>query len=729
MKLTVAVLVMSLAMSGVLTSACPGASEGAQASDGMPPPTRRSDHAPLGSPAFYPSSEHPIGWRGDGTGRFPAANPPTQWARTIKGFYAELRCQAGRPQGPAKAGEVLNMGFLRDWVILGPFDTKDFKTGIDETILKDEPVLQPRLGEESAGKVWTRWRISVENQSRSDGKLLLDFAQAYGKTERQEWQNHPGTMEPWAAYAQTSLWSPVAAKVRLRIEGNGSRKAWFNGLPVKMPGQYEPSPTVDLQQGWNNLAVKSVSSKGGWNIVAHVAPLPPYEYETRNIRWMTAMPGRSWCSPIIVGDKIFVSADGATLVCLNKLDGKVLWTRSTTYYHAVDANEQKRFADLEPVVRRLDEACAALPALINEAVSPDGMKADRSIGLHKSIKEKCDLEFAIQKAMAKADRRQYNAWDNDADWSKYTPTSDGKHVWAAFWGGNKGIGANVVVCFDLDGKRIWSRFCGQTDISEHGTHCSPALCGDYLVFKTGAKLFGFEKATGKIAWREEIGGGLGASALPVRVGEETLAYVPQAGIFRPSDGTQLWKSAFKADIPTPTIADGVIFGINEKRYFALKMPQQASTSTGLETLLDIPCKNLVYHMPGTFTDSVVASPLYDNGLVYIVSQGGAMNVIDAKTGNRVYAKPMDSLHPRLTWVFVVGICSSTTLGGKHIFVRDDQGQTLVLEPGPRYKEIAKNLLVEYSNEGTQPESQSNFFFEGRRIYFRSRGFMYCIGEE
>jgi hypothetical protein len=106
-----------------------------------------------------------------------------------------------------------------------------------------------------------------------------------------------------------------------------------------------------------------------------------------------------------------------------------------------------------------------------------------------------------------------------------------------------------------------------------------------------------------------------------------------------------------------------------------------------------------------------------------------MNVLDAKMGKRVYAHAMDSLHPRLTWVFVVGICSSTCLGGKHIFVRDDQGQTLVLEAGPKYKELAKNLLVEYGKTGTQPEAQSNFLFEGPRIYFRTRGFMYCIGEK
>ena len=178
--------------------------------------------APLGSPAYVPSPERPVGWRGDGTGRFPAADPPVRWGRTVKGHYAALRCRAGKPEGPDRAGELLNMGFLRDWVILGPFDVKDFKGGVEGDILKGEATVQPRLGDEANGKAWARWRISVENQSKSDGKLLLDFAQAFGRAERQERQNFPGSMEPWAAYAQTGLWSPVAGKLRLRIDGDST---------------------------------------------------------------------------------------------------------------------------------------------------------------------------------------------------------------------------------------------------------------------------------------------------------------------------------------------------------------------------------------------------------------------------------------------------------------------------------------------------------------------------
>src|SRR5438046_2339291 len=34
----------------------------------------------LGSADFHPSPEHPFGWRGDGTGRFPGATPVTEWS-------------------------------------------------------------------------------------------------------------------------------------------------------------------------------------------------------------------------------------------------------------------------------------------------------------------------------------------------------------------------------------------------------------------------------------------------------------------------------------------------------------------------------------------------------------------------------------------------------------------------------------------------------------------------
>jgi hypothetical protein len=219
----------------------------------------------------------------------------------------------------------------------------------------------------------------------------------------------------------------------------------------------------------------------------------------------------------------------------------------------------------------------------------------------------------------------------------------------------------------------------------------------------------------------------------VRVGKDILAYLPQAGIYNPATGAQLWKSEFKSTTPTPCVVNNMIYGVDSdiaKVYFSLQLPDSMSDGKVNPTVVcKAPWKDLSMPLPGTFSNSLVGSPLFDNGLMYVTSEGGAMSVFDAKTGKTVYNKLLDSLNPRLTWVFVVGICTGPTLGGKYIYQRDDQLQTVVFEPGSAYKELAHNLLCEYDSRGKQPESQSNFFFEGNRIYFRSRAFLYCIGEK
>ena len=44
-----------------------------------------------GSATYMPTPEHPVGWRGDGTGRYPAADPPTVWGRKKVGSAYESR--------------------------------------------------------------------------------------------------------------------------------------------------------------------------------------------------------------------------------------------------------------------------------------------------------------------------------------------------------------------------------------------------------------------------------------------------------------------------------------------------------------------------------------------------------------------------------------------------------------------------------------------------------------
>src|SRR5260221_14344565 len=57
-----------------------------------------------------------IGWRGDGSGRYPAATPPTTWGRVSKAIQG-LRMKASNPADSDRA-EPLAAGVIRPW--LGP---------------------------------------------------------------------------------------------------------------------------------------------------------------------------------------------------------------------------------------------------------------------------------------------------------------------------------------------------------------------------------------------------------------------------------------------------------------------------------------------------------------------------------------------------------------------------------------------------------------------------------
>jgi outer membrane protein assembly factor BamB len=59
----------------------------------------------------------------------------------------------------------------------------------------------------------------------------------------------------------------------------------------------------------------------------------PLEWSaTNNLAWKTAIPGQGWSSPIVWGDRVFVTSatdDGRSchVICINAADGKILWNR------------------------------------------------------------------------------------------------------------------------------------------------------------------------------------------------------------------------------------------------------------------------------------------------------------------------------------------------------------------------------------------------------------------
>lgn len=75
---------------------------------------------------------------------------------------------------------------------------------------------------------------------------------------------------------------------------------------------------------------------------------PPTEWRSdKNILWKTPVEIGGYSSPIVAGDKVFVTAEMGSLVCLDVADGKILWTKDLCSEDSRDIP-----ADLSPELLR-----------------------------------------------------------------------------------------------------------------------------------------------------------------------------------------------------------------------------------------------------------------------------------------------------------------------------------------------------------------------------------------
>jgi len=130
----------------------------------------------------------------------------------------------------------------------------------------------------------------------------------------------------------------------------------------------------------------------------------------------------------------------------------------------------------------------------------------------------------------------------------------------------------------------------------------------------------------------------------------------------------------------------------------------------------------------TFDRGFVASPLFVDGLIYKMTQGGGLLVNDAATGDLVFRKVLP-LKPRTQYWNWAGASTSPTLAGKYIYLMDNQGTTLVIQPGREYKEIARNVIEESKDGKEQVQNVSTPIFEDSQMYYRTAGYLYCIGDK
>jgi len=271
-----------------------------------------------------------------------------------------------------------------------------------------------------------------------------------------------------------------------------------------------------------------------------------------------------------------------------------------------------------------------------------------------------------------------------------TPLTDGRNIYVAFSSG-------VVASYALDGKEAWRSKVEPAKLA-YGPSASPVLAGGKLLVD-GARLTALDPASGKELWKADVETHYGTPAI-FSLNGTLLAVNAKGAVVRISDGAVLAKDIAEGlggdQAPTPLVQGNIVY-FTYSRASAVKL-SMADGKVRAEELWQ-------EDLPG----AVISSPVLKDGMLF-VAPGVQYHVLDAATGKALLEKPLE-LDPN--------IYPSLTLAGKYLYLGNDKGTMLVLEPGKVFKQVRQNELPEGS--GASP------VFSGSHLYLRGGELLYCIG--
>jgi outer membrane protein assembly factor BamB len=268
-----------------------------------------------------------------------------------------------------------------------------------------------------------------------------------------------------------------------------------------------------------------------------------------------------------------------------------------------------------------------------------------------------------------------------------TPVSDGKHVAAVF-------GNGVVAVYTPEGKREWGRFIESPRVG-FGHAASPLLLDGMLIVHI-KDLVALDVTTGKEVWRVELPAAH-ASPVATHLGKDDVVISPAGAVVRARDGKVLARGKFRASQSSPVVQGDTVY-LFGRTLEAHKLAQDDKGEVSVTQLWSRDGAREMHHLP---------SPLVHDGLLYGVTTGGYLEVLDAKTGERTYRERLG----------LGQVYSSVTLAGGLLYTLDTRGRAVVFKPGRRFEKVAVNEL-----EGTG----SCPVFDGDQLYLRGQRNLYCV---
>jgi outer membrane protein assembly factor BamB len=296
-----------------------------------------------------------------------------------------------------------------------------------------------------------------------------------------------------------------------------------------------------------------------------------------------------------------------------------------------------------------------------------------------------------------------------------TPVTDGERVYAYF-------GMTGVFCYDLDGKLLWKKELGSYPMmAGWGTGSSPTLDGKRLFIQcdneTKSFLAAMDTKSGEELWRTpRTERSSWSTPFVWKTKNRTEVVCCGNGKARSYDvatGKQLWELGGLSGQAnaTPVVGGEMLFlGIGGMRGNRPLVAVRAGASGDI-TLKDGEQSNDGVAWYRKQAGPSMASPLYHDGYLYVLDQrGGMLSCYNGKTGEPAYSRE------RLQGAR--GFTSSPWAYDGKIFCLADDGQTFVIQAGPKFKLLNKNPLDEMC--------WSSPAVSGGALFLRGVDYLYCI---
>jgi outer membrane protein assembly factor BamB len=279
--------------------------------------------------------------------------------------------------------------------------------------------------------------------------------------------------------------------------------------------------------------------------------------------------------------------------------------------------------------------------------------------------------------------------------SNATPATDGEHVVVLFGPIGK------LAAYDFQGKQLWQRDIGildcndpQSGSAEWGHASSPILYGDLVLVQGDRRkdsfLAAYRLATGEEVWRmprEEPSTWATPNILPAPSGDELIANGPTIRAYDPRTGRPLWSLGPSSEVvvATPVVGDGLafvtagyppvrpVYAVRPGQRGDLSLPKGESASKAIAWS---------HARGGTY----IPSPILYRGILYTCNNNGILTAYRAETGEQLSMIRLSST--------TASFAASPVAADGRLYFASETGDVYILRAGPEPELLAVQPMGE-----------------------------------